>query len=315
MPTSQKAGHGFVEVRNVPHPMYVSQWLVAIASNRSSQVNEEFPVISKKMRDEVVMGQEYLPFRRSGFYTAMKVFLQLGLTIEMREERGKFVYKLVMLKFMSRFCNKHSVDPDIVIQMLAKIARRIEKIRNVVDSAKELGNELLTLKNMIMDEAVETIRVARKTLNANYVAMQTNVSLPKMQRLPLEQDVDHQIPNLLAYIEKRNAKTASGSVDNHPNAKHITRHAWENMAFPDVNKLSRVSAEIDVLLLLADFDHWILVALEKNYRNHTTSSIRTLATRYMSKAQPFYQNDCFGYSKMVLAMLKIIQVHICRIGK
>lgn len=310
MPKSQKAGHGFVEVRNVPHPMYVSQWLVATASSRSSQVNKQFPVISKKMRDEVGMGQEYLPFRRSGFYTAMKVFLQLGLTIEMGEVRGKFVYKLVMLKLMSGFCNKHPIDSDIVMQMLAKIARRIDKMRFFSECADELGNELITLKDMIIDDAVETIRVARKKLNANFDAMQTNVSLREMQRLPFEQGVNHQIPKLLAYIEKRNEKSASESVDNSPNAKHIPRHAWENMAFPDVNQLSQVSGEIDVLQLLADFEHWTLVALEENYRKYTASSIRTLATMYMTKAQSFYQNDCFGYSKMVLVMLKIIQVHM-----
>lgn len=290
--------------------MYVSQWLLAIASSRSSKVNEEFPMISKKMRDEVIMGQEYLPFRRSGFYTALKVFLQLGLTIEMKGKRGKFVYKLVMLKFMSGFCIKPSVDADIVIQMLAKIARRIEKIRSSVECAGELGIELITMKNMIMDDAMETIRVTRETLNANFDVMQTNVRLREMQRLPFEQDVNHQIPKLLAYIEKRNAESASESVDNNPYAKHITRHAWENMTFPDVNKLSQVSGEIDVLQLLADFEHWILVALEENYRKYTATKIRTLATAYMSKALSFYQNDCFGYSKMVLVMLKIIQVHM-----
>lgn len=86
MSKSRKAGREFSEERNVPQPMYISQWLVAVASSRCTEVNDACPVISKKVRDEVIMGQENLPFRRSGFYTSMKMFLQLALTIELNAD-------------------------------------------------------------------------------------------------------------------------------------------------------------------------------------------------------------------------------------
>lgn len=323
MPISRKVGREFPEVRNVPHPMYVSQWLMGVASNRDSEVNNECPVISKKMRDEVIKAikpkadkEHELPFRRSGFYTAMKVFLQLGLTIELGAERGRFVYKLVMLKFMSQLCQPHPVDADIAMQMLAKMARRMEKIANYDGFTDDLGKDLSELKNVVFADVGKTIRSERERLDANFVAIQAEEHgtshLKALPRLPFERDIDHKIPKLLAYIEERNAISVSDRVDNYPKPRRIFRHAWQNMAFPDVTLLEKVSDEVDVLQLLADFEHWVLVAFDETYNRFGVHQLRQFATAYMSKARSFYEKDCFGYSKMALVMLKIVQVNFCR---
>lgn len=314
MSKSKKSQNEFDEDRNVSHPMYVSQWLVAVASSRCSKVNEACPVISKKMRDEVIKGKGKgdLPFRRSGFYTCMKVFLQLGLTIELGSNHAKFIYKLAMLKFISGVCQDHSVDAHIAIHMLAKIARRMEKIRKCELSVDDNCEGLVDLKKRVLLDAGRIIHIEREKMNESYDAIEANERrksfLEPMPKLPFEEDIIHIIPNLLEHMKVRNAKAVSDPVDNYPHPRQIIRHAWHNMAFPEVNRLNQISGEIDVSQLLADFEHWILVALDENYRNYTASSLRALATAYMSKARSFYQNDCFGYSKMVLAMLKIIQV-------
>lgn len=317
MSKSMKSGTEFDEDRNVPHPMYISQWLMAVASSRSSTVNRTCPVISKKMRDEVIKGKERgeLPFRRSGFYTTMKVLLQLGLTVGLGPKRAKFIYKLAMLKFISGLCQDHSVDANIAIHMLAKIARRMEKIKKSATSADYVCKGLDKLKEQVLVDAGKTIRTEREKMNKIFDAIQENErrtsTLEAMPKLPFEEDIIHQIPKLLEHMATRNANIVSNPVDNYPHPRNIIRHAWQNMAFPEVGLLSQVSAEIDILQVLADFEQWILVALNENYRNYTASRLRALANAYMSKAHSFYQNDCFGYSKMVLVMLKIIQV--CRI--
>lgn len=324
MPKSTKVGLEFAEVRNVPHPMYISQWLMAVASARSSQIKEAYPLISKKMRDEVIKEikaktdqQHEVPFRRSGCYTAMKVFLQLSLTIELGAERGRFVYKLVMLKIMSQLCAKHSVDADVAIQMLAKMARRMDKITNLAESKDELGNALIQLKDLVFVDVAKIIRNERGKLDEKFEAIQTKErrasSLEAMPRLKFEQDIIHQIPELRKYIALRNAKIVTAPIDNYPRPRRIIRHAWENMAFPDISQLNQDSGEIDVSQILVDFEHWILVTSVENYRNFSANQLRQLATAYMTKARAFYTGDCFGYSKMVLAILKIIQV--CRSTK
>lgn len=312
MSKTRKAGHEFSEERSPSHPMYVSQWLMAVASSRFTEVNNEYPVISKKIRDEVVMGQDLLPFRRSGFYTTMKVFLQLGLTIKLGDGHGKFLYKLCLLKFMCALCNNdRTADDDVLMQMIAKMARRTDKIEKCAATAPDLGSDLIAFKDGVKKDAIETVRSVRKKLNERFEAIQANerrLSDQKpLPRLDFERDITHQIPKLTKYFIMRDAEIVWEAVDNFPRPRRIIRHSWETKTFPDVQQLKAVSGEIDTLQLLADFEHWIL-NLGTYY--HSSSSMRQLAKEYMLKAQSFYQNDCIGYSRMVLVMLKIIQVSL-----
>lgn len=85
---------------DLSNPKYVTQWIIGAASDRNSRTTD-FPIISKKMRDDPGHG-----FRRSGLWITMKVLLQLGLINALNSaSHGKYMYKLVILKFMSKMCN------------------------------------------------------------------------------------------------------------------------------------------------------------------------------------------------------------------
>lgn len=315
MPKTKKVGAEFSEDRNVPHPMYLSQWLMAAVSNRSTKVNDEFPVISKKMRDEVIKGKENLPFRRSGLWISLKVFLQLGLTVEVGENMGKLFYKCIMARFMSEICchdELNSLDDDIRIQMVAKLARRMDKIDHYTASNLDPGSIKRIKSNMTLCR--KRIQMIRERLNKNLsdiYAKECQIScLTAMPRLQFDRDIVHQMPKVLQYIKLREADVVSNTIHNNvTNNVRITRHLWDDLTLPDVSLLNVVSGEIDVLQLLADIEHWVLVILDERYRDCTADNLRQLATAYMSKAQAFYENDCVGYSKMVLVMLKLIQVN------
>lgn len=313
MPKSQKSGAEFSNKKNVAHPMYVSQWLMAATSNRCTKVNDEFPVISKKMRDELIVAKGLL-FRRSGFYTAIKVFLQLGLTIELGEKRGKLLFKLVMLDFMCGACKHRIVDDDIAVQMLAKMARRMDKIKHFSASVDEIGNHLIGHKNAILvntGNAIERIRIKLQQKFGAIQAKECKIStLESMARLPFEQDIFHKIPKIMKFIKFRSSETTTEPVVNYRKPRQIIRHYCDNTTFPDVNLLRKVYDELDVLQLLVDVENWVLEKSDENYHNFSVTSLRALATEYMSKADKFYKDDCFGCSKMVLVLLKIIQVCI-----
>lgn len=245
----------------------------------------------------------------------MKVFLQLGLSIELGDERGTFLYKLVMLSFMLPLYHEQAIDDDIAIQMMAKIARRMDKIENCAASADYLENDLIGLKNDIIAVAREKIRIIREKLDRKFKAIQANerkkLNLEPLPRLQFEQDTIHQIPRTLKYTESRKTETVSNAVNDSPKARKIIRHQWLDETLPSVDNMYRLSygaSEIDVFLFLGDIEHWILDVLDENYPELGADYLRTLATEYMSKAQTFYKNDCFGYSRMVLTMLKLIQV-------
>lgn len=161
-------------VGNVSNPNFVTQWLIGAASNRSSRTSE-FPIISKKMRDEPGYG-----FRRSGQWITMKVLLQLGLTIALDSASiGKYIYKLIMLKFMGKMCNflcdysdasMHNDTLDTAVEMLAKIARRIDKLTAI--NNVEHTQSIIDLTTEIKGEAVECISKVRRILDSNHKSMQ-----------------------------------------------------------------------------------------------------------------------------------------------
>lgn len=338
----QKSGREFSEQRDIPHPMYCSQWLLGVVSNRSTVVDKEYRVISKKMRDEIIMGAGRLPFRRSGFYAAMKVFLQLSLTIVLGDERGKFLYKLIMLKFMCRSYNDKTIDDDIAVQIISKMARRMDKIEHYSKSMKELGSELLELKNAVICCARDFVKDVRTKMDKKNRSILENEckrsNLKALPGLPFERDIIHKIPKILQYIDFRKQKNGSKYVNHEapsmyaniraeyfsfwsdeilsksatesPQMRKITRHPWQNVDRPEVHKIQEVYGEFDTLQLLADVENWILATLDKNYPNLDAEYLYELTAAYKSKAQEFYQSDCFGYSKMVLAMLKMIQVFV-----
>lgn len=370
----QKSGREFSEQRDEPHPMYCSQWLLGVVSNRSTVVEKEYRVISKKMRDEIIMGAGSLPFRRSGFYTAMKVFLQLSLTIVLGDERGKFLYKLIMLKFMCRSYNDKTIDDDIAVQIITKMARRMDKIAHYSKSFNELGSELVELKNAIICSAQDFVKDVRTKMDKkNRSILESECKRSKLQPLPgllFERDIIHKIPKILRYIEFRKQNIVSESVNETskprpiirqpslyrqntyhvtfgnfeniheapsnfmyaniraeyspywsdetlsksatktPQPREITRHPWQNVDRPEVHKIQNVYGEIDTLQLLSDVENWILATLDRNYPNLDAEYLYELTAAYKSKAQEFYRDDCFGYTKMVLAMLKIIQVYV-----
>lgn len=318
MAKSTKVGREFSEQRNVPHPMYVSQWLTAVASNRSTVVNQQFPMITKKMRDEIIKGKTAVPFRRSGFYTTMKVLLQLGLTIELGEERGKFVYKLVMLSFMLPAYNE-KIDVEIAVQMMAKIARRMDKIQMYANTIQhQLDNGLVGLKNSVILTAQNVLQKAHSSLEEKFREIQENEkktshTLKAMPKMAFDEDIIHAFPNTIQYIRARIAERKTREVYADRNVGKQVRHRWGDRSLPDVRKLSSCSysyQKAEMQFYLSDVENWVLYELDNVEVDHDLSKyLQELASGYMSTAVSCYRSDGVAYSQMVLTMLKIIQVN------
>lgn len=144
---------------------YLTKWLVTVLGDRSSTTAtaQDFPAITKKVRDEVCD-----TFRRSGHWMTIKVLLHLNLTIELGSADGSVVYKLIMLKFLTSVCDLYNgfavLDIDLMNQMLAKLARRIEKLTNK-DEPMETSNDITAFHTHVIDEAKAVILKIRIKLN------------------------------------------------------------------------------------------------------------------------------------------------------
>lgn len=145
---------------------YLSKWLMTALSDRSSVMTEtqDFPSITKKVRDEVNDS-----FRRSGHWMTIKVLIQLNLTIEYGTSLGHFVYKLFILKILTLVCNLHNeyplLDIDLMNQMMAKLARRIEKIMTFGEPMKKTSNGATILCTHVIDEAKAAISKMRNKID------------------------------------------------------------------------------------------------------------------------------------------------------
>lgn len=192
---------------------HVSKWLSTVLTNDKSSTAsiKEFPFITKKIRDESLGETKMNFFRRSAHYMSAKVILQHSLTLQLDAEIGKFLYKLVMLQFLSRMCKVYkdpeceTFDIDLLAQMIAKMARRIEKLSEILPD--EITEKVATFYSEIIDDAKETIAVIRSKINKQIQSIQNEEEqksrLRPLRDLNFEDDVHQRMPMLRRYLSER----------------------------------------------------------------------------------------------------------------
>lgn len=299
---------------------YVSQWLIGAASNRESKVSTKFPSISKKMRDEPGQG-----FRRSGLWVTIKVFLQLSLTIALGATNGKYMYKLVMLRFMSTMCecfseySERNLNIDTAVEVIAKTARRIEKLANFPD-ASVYTQSMLDLTAEVKAEAIECIAMVRDILQKTHKKMLSRetkeTKLNTTGQLKFDEHIFHKLSlNFDNYLKRRN-NAICRIVLKEEKCEQDVKIKFEFEIFnaanvPDVQQMAKLSNDRETLRFLCDVENWVLIYLDDSQKKSDVKYLRDLATEYLAKALHFYKNDPVAYSTMVLTILKIIQVSKC----
>lgn len=307
----------------------VPQWLVPTLGTRNSYVvsNAEFGGISKKIRDEVLGTKSdiFEPFRRSGMWTTIKVLLQLCLSREINKRAGKFVYKLLMLKYMTVMCDFYNtnmypkVKVDVAKQFLAKIARRIEKLNALSDQLKSdpMASDTVAsyhdICENIVDNATTVVKRLREKLNKQMVEFQRqdeeNSALTALKDLDFSADVDQKVPKLRAYIAEREQPTATTEQETNLLVMRWARFDFNSNEPPEINLFNKLRGNTEIGLVLNDFENWVLykMNLSEAAIEYQSRLLRSLSRKYASKARKYYASDPLGFSRMMLTHLKIIQ--------
>lgn len=307
---NRKAPQKNSEIEEVPSDCLVSEWLVSSLTNRNSQIAtaEQFPRITKKIRDEVVKLADEEVFRRSGFWTATKVFLQLALQNEYGDGQGKVYYKTIMLQLM---CNLsriwlrpeiRRVDEALAMQMMAKMARRVEKL-------SEIAGEHAEFTEATKNDVLKTINQIHAKIDLNFqnIINMNQIRYQPLEDLKIKKFVHLEMKTVSEYIEKRlENEYQRPANDNEPKHDRIVRHRKSNQEFPGIRQLKDTSGEDELSILLIDIEQWVHANL--NYGSESAANIRELATTYGDKAKAFYTGDPIGGSRMILCLLKIIRV-------
>lgn len=295
---------------------YISKWLVTLLADEKSRAAEprEFPVITKKIRDEVLGKQSCDYFRRSSFYMCTKVFLQQSLTVELGPDRGKLLYKLIMLQFVTQiidFFNRpicKTLDIDLMTQSLAKLARRIEKLSSLIKNSKI--NEFDELYERFESQTRTTIGNIRKKIDNQIEHLQTNeelsAKLSPLMDLDFEADVEQKIPNLLKYLGMRKNSKVQNHCHSKFQVKRMHRHNRQKKTAPDLSVLKSMSSEIETTLFANDFECWVLYDFNIEDNVYNSGTLRDWTFDYLSIVDKFCIHDQISASRMVLTLLKLI---------
>ncbi|XP_035705453.1 uncharacterized protein LOC118434914 [Folsomia candida] len=314
-----KAGKKVEETRDVVDPMFVTDWLTHLLCNENSETYHDFPQIRKKIRDDVVLGNNVgVPFRRSGLWTTVKVVLQLSLIKELGLEYGIFVFKCVMLlamtKALEHFHENLTIEKysshgtDKKVQMMRKISRRLIKLNSInctqgrlVDDAllwiEKRVTSVLNQVNQALREQwlITSIKLNSQTQHHSMVSTKNSRAVMLKQICPtLTQETQmRQITNNM------NESTIQLPIPDCPDRLF-------SKTFPSVNNSSKWH-EADFELW--EIENWIRLHLETFFSSENYSSrIQSLAYEYSRKAMEHYRNDPIGNSRLVLTVLKCIQV-------
>lgn len=306
---------------------YVSQWLLPMLSTSQSTMvtKTEFPIISKKIRDDVIGAKNQLqqPFRRSGYWTFIKVMLQLNLTMEFGDVNGKKMYKLVLLKFMAILANYYNskmypvLNVDVVSLMLAKLARRIEKLNNLTSLVDEecpsndLPDGFAEMYNNVIDEVKLVIFKVRQKLDRQVTQLQTDDEmmsrLVPLKELDFAADVYQQLPCLRDYLEMRQVRPQSPENNERLKVKCYPRHLINSLQEPDVKTFDKLKNPVEIGIFLSDFENWILYALY-GIDQCEPETLRSFSFAYSRIAGKHYKDDQLGYSRIVLTQMQILSL-------
>lgn len=260
-------------VENSKGQEYISKWLITLLTDEKSKTasTDECPVITKKIRDECLGKTDKNFFRRSSYYMCVKVMLHHNLTLELGAALGKFVYKIVMLSFLNELCSDYKdpecneFDIDLMTQMIAKMARRIDKLSHN-KPPMTITKNFCQLYDEVIREAKDTIQVIRRIIDALIKDIQNEDSesahLSPMINLNFNEDCCYKMPKLIQYLRERlnEAPIPIRTSDTKRKTKSYQRYIKKGIRRPAKFDISQ--DEMDEAIYWMDFENFVLYEME-----------------------------------------------------
>src|SRR3990167_9000338 len=177
----------------------LTKWLLPALDGESN----EFFQITKKIKDEARMHNGTY-WRRNGLYISMKYILHHQMIEEVGEEKGEFIYKLLILSFHSVILRKvdiQRIEYGLFNDIVLKIKIRVEKLRNKIRE-NEIFREFEDFINKI-EQRIHNIYSEMKEIFSSYVnQLPSTATRIDCSGSPLE--LDQKLKNSLEHINSLN---------------------------------------------------------------------------------------------------------------
>lgn len=259
--------HEELPAENVNCTDYVSKWLMTLLTDEKSTTTsiDQCPVVTKKIRDEALGQTDKNFFRRSSYYMSVKVMLQHSLTVQLGAQLGKFVYKVVMLSFFNELCSDYKepdfvhFDPDLMSQMIAKMARRIDKLSHN-EPPTAINQNISQMYDHVVREAKDTIQAIRHIIDNLTEDIQNgdteSAHLSPIIQLNFEADTCYKMPKLLHYLRARaNEKPQTTS---HSKRKSRSYRRWYKNGNRFVANANIPQNEMSESFYWTDYENFVL---------------------------------------------------------
>jgi hypothetical protein len=310
--TTRKKGRFNIEDRNVCEDLYVSEWLMAVASADSGPAEEPKPVL-KKIRDDVLYksDKEGPPFRRNPMWNTIKTIMAIRLSHMLGEDKGKVAFKAIMCYILRELCKvSDKLTAEIRLQIIQKLAKRctkLDKLRNLDEENKvisvcleDCAAVVTEVKAGIIAETQDIIDKSRKeTAEIDY----SDISLA---------DIKHENAGFLSEIKRLLSIKQANRNLNISKPDSAKRNVKIEEAL-DKNYFSTnpFTSSSNLLIKLYDYEELIRYELEDYCQQHRkpeelASILFENLKNYIEICESKYSNKPLHYSRYILTATHLV---------
>ncbi|KAG8950798.1 hypothetical protein FRC03_012736, partial [Tulasnella sp. 419] len=301
-PITTKSNTAVTEVRDTAHPRYITQLLTEILRGMGGE-GAEVPHNTKRIADDILWHNAYMPWRRSAIWLVLRVALQTTLV---RQSRGQETYK-EFVAFIHAKVLKLGLKLDqpsyLIACMQRKTARRLAKLATTTSPILLQFVRNVTLQaESLLKQRWEAAQVAQATsLNSTWAPDTLNIVV----------DTALTLHNSREYILRSLEDTPSikSSIPFIPK-HHYRFYGAVNFAKSFNGRVAEAFKSDDSLTALADFERAVLIDLTDWATQNLLSSdafisIATCVERYSATASSAYSSNPELLSVMLLTLFKL----------
>eukprot|EP00953_Heterococcus_sp_UTEX-ZZ885_P007088 4311-Heterococcus_DN1.PRE.7 len=273
------------------------------------------------------MGSGYMPWRRSAVYIALKAVLHMELVARLGLVEGTILYKTIMLQLLQavgstyadqlRRSGNNSIKADVTLQMLQKVALRINKLSAAISDTDTVSTGLSSSCNAVIASVSKWICDERGALDTAWlseVRMRSADTVLNTDKLNYSKDTAHKLANALPHIELALVSQANNKKMSIPTVSTAVRFDMTSSTIPSITTLSGVSNDSDRTAALHHIEFWVrehLWSLELTVYTYSVAEVYKLLQKYTESAKRHYSGDAVSNSTMVLTAFTMV----CSIDK
>lgn len=179
---THKANTEITEIRDTTDPSLVTQMLMPLLDTLGSPL--QVLLLQKRVRDDVVLDESLLPWRRHPFWLILRVAAERQLCLDVGEVEGRALYKMLIVINLTQFMLDCAgkLRPEMTLLLRSKICRRLAKLE--MEKAQQendsIYHEFFNAAGAWLKSAIDTVT---KQLNLTWENFKTK-NTRKVERLP-----------------------------------------------------------------------------------------------------------------------------------